>query len=127
MTKMLPKQPIKILQFYVLTCDIMEFCKCGNFMMPAENNKLRCRACGRTKDVTKDMISKIISKPEKEETVIIEDNTPDRLPTTEKECPKCGNDKAYWWLIQTRSADEPPTQFFRCTKDKCKHTWREYK
>jgi DNA-directed RNA polymerase subunit M len=29
-----------------------------------------------------------------------------------------------WWMLQTRSADEATTQFFRCTK--CKHTWRNY-
>ena len=36
---------------------------------------------------------------------------------------KCGGKEAYYWLIQTRSADEPPTQFFKCVK--CKHTWRD--
>lgn len=46
------------------------------------------------------------------------------MPTVEVECPKCGNDKAYWWLLQTRSGDEPPTQFYRCTK--CGYTWRQY-
>ena len=40
------------------------------------------------------------------------------------ECPKCKNNKAVWWLLQTRSGDEPPTQFYRCTK--CAQTWREY-
>ena len=46
------------------------------------------------------------------------------LPTTKIECPKCGNDEAFWWFLQTRSGDEPPTQFYRCTK--CSHTWRSY-
>lgn len=49
---------------------------------------------------------------------------PDTLPTTKIECPRCGNDIAYWWTLQTRAADEPETQFFRCTK--CHYTWREY-
>ncbi len=40
-------------------------------------------------------------------------------------CPKCGNSKAEYWEIQTRSSDEPPTRFHKCTK--CSHTWREYK
>lgn len=46
------------------------------------------------------------------------------LPTIKKECEKCGNGEAVWWMLQTRSADEPTTQFFRCTK--CRHTWRDY-
>jgi DNA-directed RNA polymerase subunit M len=47
------------------------------------------------------------------------------LPIVDKACPQCEHSKAYFWLQQTRAADEPPTQFFRCTK--CKHVWREYK
>ena len=50
--------------------------------------------------------------------------TPDALPTTAIDCPKCGNSNAYWWMLQTRSADEATTQFYRCTK--CRHTWRNY-
>ena len=46
------------------------------------------------------------------------------LPTTKIECPKCGNGEAFWWFLQTRSGDEPPTQFYRCVK--CSHTWRSY-
>ena len=45
-------------------------------------------------------------------------------PTITIECEKCGNDKAVWWMLQTRSADEPTTQFYRCTK--CQYTWRNY-
>jgi len=46
------------------------------------------------------------------------------LPTTKIECPKCGHSEAFWWFLQTRSGDEPPTQFYRCVK--CNHTWRSY-
>jgi DNA-directed RNA polymerase subunit M len=49
---------------------------------------------------------------------------PDTLPTTSIDCPKCGNNNAFWWMLQTRSADEATTQFYRCTK--CGHTWRNY-
>ena len=45
-------------------------------------------------------------------------------PETEAECPTCGNRKAYFWEVQTRAGDEPPTKFLKCTK--CKHIWRDY-
>jgi DNA-directed RNA polymerase subunit M len=56
--------------------------------------------------------------------VVEEDKAPNALPTTTIECPKCGNNIASWWMLQTRSADEATTQFYRCTK--CNHTWRNY-
>lgn len=31
-------------------------------------------------------------------------------------CPESGNTKAYWWIEETDSGDEPSTQFFRCTE-----------
>lgn len=46
------------------------------------------------------------------------------LPTIATDCAQCGNGEAIWWMMQTRSADEPTTRFYRCTK--CRHTWRDY-
>lgn len=59
----------------------------------------------------------------KEETAVIEEDQ-ESLPKTSVKCPKCGHDEAYWWMQQTRSADEPTTRFYRCVR--CGHTWREY-
>jgi DNA-directed RNA polymerase subunit M len=55
---------------------------------------------------------------------VMEGEAIDALPTTSIECPQCKNDLAFWWMLQTRSADEATTQFYRCTK--CSHTWRNY-
>ena len=46
------------------------------------------------------------------------------LPTIKIDCSKCDYGEAVWWMLQTRSADEPTTQFYRCTG--CGHTWRDY-
>ena len=44
--------------------------------------------------------------------------------TVKIDCEKCHNEEGVWWTFQTRSADEPETKFYRCTK--CNHTWRDY-
>jgi DNA-directed RNA polymerase subunit M len=99
----------------------IDFCECGGMMVP-DGNKIKCRSCGKI--IEKKMEAKIVSQSEKKDVVIFENNEPD-LPKTEKQCEQCGNNEAYFWLIQTRAGDEPPTQFFRCTA--CKYVWREYK
>ena len=104
----------------------MMFCpKCGSMVLPKkEGNKnvIRC-SCGYTN--AKAEVVEIKEEVKKKETFTepASDND-DMLPVTEGECPKCKNDKAYFWLVQTRAGDEPETKFMKCTK--CKHTWRDY-
>ena len=61
-------------------------------------------------------------KKKRKEINVVEEH--ESHPIVEKLCDKCNNKKAYFWMLQTRSSDEPETQFFKCTE--CKHTWREY-
>jgi len=105
----------------------MDFCpKCGSILVPEKKGStvyMVCRKCKyKTKKASKTL--KISDKPVKKGVVVLESNETN-LPVTDKMCPKCENMKAYWWLQQTRSVDEPPTQFFKCTK--CNYIWREYK
>jgi DNA-directed RNA polymerase III subunit RPC11 len=37
-------------------------------------------------------------------------------------CPKCEHGKAYFMMIQIRSADEPSTIFYKCCS--CEYDWR---
>ena len=106
----------------------IEFCKkCGVILVPLKKIKatyLVCRKCGYEK--REDIRSiKITENVKKRENIIVLENDETPLPKTEMECPKCGHRKAWYWLQKTRSADEPPTQFFRC--EKCRAVWREYK
>ena len=39
------------------------------------------------------------------------------------DCPACGHDRAYFRQMQTRSADEPMTMFYKC--EKCGQNWKE--
>lgn len=102
------------------------FCpKCKSIMIPklVDGKRLLACSCGfkqGAENVTLKETSKengpAVSVVEGEETL---------NPVVEAECPKCGNDKAEYWEVQTRSADEPATRFYKCTK--CKGTRREYK
>jgi len=108
----------------------MEFCdKCHSIMVPVKTkdgrgNYLVCRKCGRKKYKSVKNF-KITERAKNNKKVVVIDKDINSLPKTTKMCPKCENTEAFYWLVQTRSMDEPPTQFFKCTK--CGYTWREYK
>jgi DNA-directed RNA polymerase subunit M len=96
-----------------------------------EQGIILCPKCGFTEDkeeqesLSKKEISSVSESVSRSSLKVMDiDKGPDALPTTTVECPKCGNNSAFWWMLQTRSADEATTQFYRCTK--CVHTWRNY-
>lgn len=110
----------------------MDFCdKCGNLMITErESNRLRyvCRKCGHTVR-SKRAISTSIEERIKSKKMIVpvfsEDDDLRQYPINKEiVCPNCENRGAYWFMQQTRAADEAPTMFLCCTK--CKHKWREY-
>jgi DNA-directed RNA polymerase subunit M len=106
----------------------MDFCKkCGSVLVAKKQGSktiLSCRKCGfKIEDYKPLEIAEDVEKNPLEDVVIIEKNE-ECLPRTKVVCPKCGNKEAVWWIQQTRSSDEAPTLFLRCTK--CKHAWREY-
>ena len=103
----------------------MLFCqKCGSILAPKKDDpkKIVCTGCGYSPRNQKTL--KIGEKTEAVRKLEIIDKTMETLPKTEAQCPKCGHGKAYYWLAQTRAADEAETQFFRCAK--CSHQWRSY-
>jgi DNA-directed RNA polymerase subunit M len=118
--------------------DSMEFCpKCGSRLAPKKTKAgketalvMLCPKCGykkRTSDKkVEPKVAKIIQQNPRQLVAVIgrEEQKLRTLPTVRIECPKCGNNLAYVWQVQTRGADESSTQFLRCTK--CEYTFREY-
>ena len=104
----------------------MKFCpKCGTLLVfKKEKRCLVCLRCGWEEKVEKPI--SYVKAPAEEKIVMIgkEEQRLRTLPQTKITCPKCGYGKAYWWMVQTRSIDESPTQFYRCVR--CGYTWREY-
>ncbi len=99
------------------------FCDKCNSLMKAENGEWICKKCGFSRKVNTDDRQVITAKRQEKEIVILGADV-GTLPTLQVRCRKCKNNKAFWRLEQTRSADEPETRIFKCTK--CNHTWREY-
>lgn len=90
---------------------------------------LVCTRCGYRQESGgqegKLSISTRIEKTPRDQLIVVDVENISNLPITrDVTCPKCGNHEAYYWLLQTRAADEPSTRFYKCTK--CGHVWREY-
>ena len=87
---------------------IVSVCGCGYKADDVGGSKIKESIKGKSSKI------EVIEDKEKYET----------LPKMKAECPKCHNNEAYFWEVQTRAADEPATKFLKCTK--CKHIWRDY-
>lgn len=108
----------------------MKFCdKCGNILVVQKKRKnvyLICRKCKHVINTKgeKLRISATVHGEKKKIVIMSEKDQFSELPKTKIICPKCEHMEAYWWMQQTRSADEAPTMFYRCTK--CGYSWRSY-
>lgn len=102
----------------------MMFCpKCGSVLIPHKNKDkvvLKCK-CGYKGETENAIITEKVKEQKKIEVVELDKPL---HPIIDTECPKCKHNKAEFWTMQTRSADEAETRFFKCVK--CGHTWREY-
>ncbi len=92
-------------------------------MLSHKHGKFVCSKCGYTTGEGKLAVKEKMA--EKKEIAILNKDKGENLPITDMKCPKCGNKQAYFWQLQTRSADESETSFYKCTK--CSHTWRQYR
>ena len=102
----------------------MEFCPdCGAMLFP-KDGVLKCNSCGYSNENIDEDNYNLKKEIKAGETVTNLGEDVEVGPVTNETCPECGNDKATYKLLQTRSADEAPTRIFKCTK--CKHTWRAY-
>ena len=103
----------------------MKFCpKCKSLMrLERKDDKIYfiCPNCGYVEEFKNPTITTKVEK-ENKVTVLQKDITAETV--VKVKCPKCGNETAYTWIVQTRSGDEGPTVFYRCTK--CGYTWRVY-
>ena len=109
---------------------MIRFCsKCGNLMVVERKRKhafLVCHKCHKTTKLKNEKIVISEHMPEQKRDIVVmgKDEGVAELPKTKIMCPRCEHMEAHWWMQQTRTADEPPTLFYRCTK--CQYSWRNY-
>ncbi|MFA5365576.1 MAG: transcription factor S [Candidatus Bathyarchaeia archaeon] len=109
----------------------MEFCptceKKMTVQRTADGSVYICPVCKYKKTTNKPAPTRKIVRQNTEEPIVVigkEDANIKTNPTASIACPKCDNNLAYTWQVQTRAGDEGATQFFRCTK--CNFTFRLY-
>merc|ERR1712154_339610 len=107
----------------------MQFCPtCGNILLVdgskeySTMNRLFCRTCTYHIEVTRTIKRRIYPK-NKEVDDILEDMA--WGATHDIKCSRCGHNKAHFKEMQTRSADEPATLFFKCENKQCGFQWKE--
>ncbi|XP_015924425.1 DNA-directed RNA polymerase III subunit RPC10 [Parasteatoda tepidariorum] len=106
---------------------MLMFCPtCGNILTAEErkdNFRMVCGSCPYNYIVRKRLSSRLYPKLKEVDDVLGGAKAWENVETTEENCPKCGHPKAYFLQIQTRSADEPMTTFYKCVD--CAHRWKE--
>ena len=106
----------------------MKFCPTCDVRLKKDNTTslLTCPKCNYSEGGSKDKKKSGVQEVESDFLVVGENEGDEFSSTIEIDCEnkKCDGREAVSWMFQTRSADEPTTQFFRCTK--CKTTWRNY-
>lgn len=108
----------------------MQFCDTCGSLMRREGDWMVCadNECEGREPVDDERAAAFVSTEEQSDTEVIETDesiVDEGKPTTDDvRCDNCGNERAWYTLKQTASADEPPTRFFKCTE--CGHRWRGY-
>ncbi|XP_017785818.1 PREDICTED: DNA-directed RNA polymerase III subunit RPC10 [Nicrophorus vespilloides] len=108
---------------------MIPFCPlCGNLMFVQEKGariQLVCNICPIFQVITKTVTSKTYYKLKEIDDVLGGAEAWKNVDSTEERCPKCAYPRAFFMQIQTRSADEPMTTFYRCCNIECSHNWRD--
>ncbi|PXF47523.1 DNA-directed RNA polymerase III subunit RPC10 [Gracilariopsis chorda] len=114
----------------------MLFCPvCGNYLLTNKTPPgsledptwiLECRTCPYIHRITSRIERKVTNLPKKQvEDVLGGEAAWELADSTDIPCPRCSHPKAYYFQMQTRSADEPMTTFYRCANAECAHQWKE--
>ncbi|KAI4523488.1 hypothetical protein EV122DRAFT_219393 [Schizophyllum commune] len=108
----------------------MLFCPtCANLLVISSEtgfNKWSCNTCPYEFPIAKQMTTRTRMKRKEIDDVFGGDEQWKHAQSTMAQCEACSHDRAYFYQLQIRSADEPMTTsliVFRCAS--CGNRWRE--
>ncbi|CAI8029093.1 DNA-directed RNA polymerase III subunit RPC10 [Geodia barretti] len=105
------------------------FCpQCGTLLVVEEGPstlRFSCNTCPYVQNITEKVSSVQFPRLKEVDDVLGGQAAWENVDTTEETCPKCEQSRAYFVQMQTRSADEPMTIFYKCCNPDCNHRWKE--
>ncbi|GAB6022673.1 DNA-directed RNA polymerase III subunit RPC10 [Chamberlinius hualienensis] len=108
----------------------MLFCPtCGNMLMCVEDDnqgyRYVCNTCPYFHKITKRVVKRKQFTLKGIGDVLGGAAAWENVDSTDAPCPKCNHQRAYFLQLQTRSADEPMTIFYKCCNSQCGFQWKE--
>ncbi|CAI4226042.1 unnamed protein product [Auanema sp. JU1783] len=108
---------------------MLSFCPdCGGTLQVEEGSQcmqFSCPCCPFVCPITRKISSRIYPKLKDLDEVLGGPSAWESAQVTDERCPVCSQNRAYFLELQTRSADEPATIFYRCADNKCAHRWKD--
>ena len=110
----------------------MQFCpQCANTLQlrmdPIGNTGLQyhCNTCPYIYRILRSIKNTTYMERKQVDDVLGGEKAWENVDSIDETCPKCEHARAYYMQIQTRSADEPMTTFYKCANHVCGYHWRE--
>ncbi|KAJ3177023.1 DNA-directed RNA polymerase III subunit RPC10 [Geranomyces variabilis] len=106
----------------------MYFCpSCSNLLLIGQaetgQNQFVCQTCPYVCKIDKPITSRTSYKRKVVDDVLGGSAAWENVDSTKARCPKCEHNRAYFMMLQIRSADEPMSIFYKCVS--CAEQWRE--
>lgn len=105
---------------YCPTCSNMLLVELSEF---TKELRYCCQTCPYVYKITKQMSKHAKLEKKAIDDVLGGEEEWKNVAKTDATCPSCSAGQAYFMEVQTRSADEPATIFYKCVD--CGHRWKE--
>ncbi|OWF45196.1 DNA-directed RNA polymerase III subunit RPC10-like [Mizuhopecten yessoensis] len=108
---------------------MLMFCPtCSNVLVVEEGERcyrFACNTCPYIQNIKRKISNRKYPKLKEVDDVLGGAAAWENVDNTAETCPTCAHGRAFFMQIQTRSADEPMTTFYKCCNMKCGHRWRD--